>query len=618
MTGRCNKAFYFCLISLAILHTGCIEETSNVATKSKITPSSPPNIQGMSFSVGQKPNSGDSSNASGTSGSFRPAARPSRGIGWNQYRGHLGRSMTSDSSLPITWGHNENVLWRTELKGRGTSSPVIYQNKVFLTASSRINTTESNAGDANNLTHHVICIDCTTGKYLWIRDIQVPSSPQKQHEGGQQQRFSASTPVVDENRVYTFFGAAGVFAFDHSGTLDWQADVGSQTDGYNKSASLILHNNLLIVNASVESESIYAIDKYTGIGAWKIDGIEKSYSTPVLGVTTKGDRELIILEKDFVRAYDPDSGKEIWFCEGIHDEVASTPFVKMGVCFCNGGVPNQMMAIKIGGRGDVTDSHKLWEVPQGARVASPIYLSGQIYLLGDNGRMQCFDSRDGSLISQTQLATEATTYASPLFSSNLLYIPTEDKGVFVCEATSDLETISHNTIDGDDNLLEASFAASGRLLFLRNDQYIYCIGATEDLPIEVQLKAFQSSGDLIQTRSRYESKTIDAEQKYTFRLTDQPEKIATSLIAPFKAILSDKQELLAKEIISQKSMQFAELLKQHRNAYWEFLQSGSHNDDELLSELKRIERESYKLGTKIHLEIKQKVLTQQQRESLSD
>ena len=610
-----HSALSLCLICSVILLVGCIEEPSKVATKSKLVAGSSRGVQGMSFSIGQ---SGRSAPASNSSFSFQPPSRPSRGPTWSQFRGRLGRSITSDSALSTRWSRTDNVYWRTELIGRGASSPVVARDKIFVTASSGYGISADEPGDIQDLKHHVICIDRESGKYLWIRDIQGSPLTQELNNEVLRHGFATSTPVVDQDRVYAFFGASGVFAFDHYGELEWQADVGTGSSEYGSAASLILHDNLLIVNASVESESVYAIDIFTGTGAWRIDEIQNSYSTPVLGVNSDGDRELIIMEKDFVRGFEPDTGEQLWFCEGIHDYVVSTPFVKGGVCFCNGGVQNQMMAIKLGGVGDVTDTHKLWEVPQGANLTSPIYLSGQIYLLSDQGVMQCFDARDGSLISRSRMPTKTPAYASPLFSSNLLFVPTEDNGVVVCKATSDFEQVSHNTIEGDDNSLKTSLAASGRRLFLRNDKFIYCLGPTEESISRIKFADFQDQKELIQPRPRYDSTAEGQKRNFCDLLDHRSTVVEAKLLEPFREQLDDKQKASAVDIVKVNFKEIDELRKQHRDAYWEFLYSGSQHDQELKTELQRIESETQKIADQIRNEIKRDVLTEKQQEQLKD
>ena len=144
-------------------------------------------------------------------------------------------------------------------------------------------------------------------------------------------------------------------------------------------------------------------------------------------------------------------------------------------CYCNGGIEKQMMAIKLGGRGDVTETHKLWEVAAGANVPSPIVVQGHLYLLSDNGIIQCFDARNGELISKKRLPIKGRTYASPFFSNNVLYIPLEDNSVYVCKATSEFEELSHNVFESDLNSMKTSLVPTGRQLLMRNDQYLSLI-----------------------------------------------------------------------------------------------------------------------------------------------
>lgn len=513
-------------------------------------------------------------------------------MNWTQFRGKHGRSVAERDDLAKHWSEEKGIYWKTELPGRGASSPIILFKHVYVTAASGYGESPDDLGSVQKLRHHLICLDRQTGDYLWQRDIQGSPLTQELTPEVISRGFASSTPVSDGQMVYAFFGASGVFAFDREGELVWQADVGFQSSEFGSGASLTLYNDLLIVNASIENQTVYALNKKTGEGAWKIDGIDRSLSTPVFDKVPKGSDELIILEEDFVRGFDPKTGNELWYCDGIHDVVFSTPFVQNGVCFCNGGIQKkQLMAIKLGGRGDVTKTHKLWEAPSGAVVNSPIYLTGYVFLLSDEGVFQCFDARNGELVTSSRMPTKSQTYASPLLSANTFYVPLEDNGVVVCEANSQLSQISHNTFENDPHSMKASLAVSEQALFLRNDGNLYRISERDDSGAFVSLSNFTNESELIIPSTRYDfDSSAGRLRAYNQFLSEDKAQARAAILIPFESELTDEQTTRAHEVIDQELEKFVEFRQQQRAALWKLLKSSPRNQDAFNSDLENLDQ----------------------------
>lgn len=613
---RVGTGFQFkllaCLIIVANLGlVGCYEEPSSVATKMPQKNGARPNIGGISASIGQSPALAKTPLAR----MQRSGIRSNRSA-WTQYRGRLGMSMARRSEIPTTWSSKENIWWRSELPGRGASSPVVIDDKIFVTAYSGYGISAEEPGDIKDLMLHVICIHRDTGEYLWKKDIQGSPLTQRLNAELFRHGFASSTPVVDEDNVYVFFGASGVYAFSHDGEYKWRADVGFGFNYFGSSASLITFDNLLIVNASIESNSIFGIEKETGKGVWKIDGIDRSFSMPVLGEPfDKRTIEMVVMEEDFVRGYDPKTGEELWHCAGVNNYVVSTPFISEGVCYCNGGIQKQMMAIKLGGKGDVSETHKLWEVPQGANVTSPIYISGQLFVLADNSILHCFDALTGELISRKRTPSKARAYSSPLYSDNLLYVPLEDQGVFVCKATSEFEEVSHNTFEADPNSLKASLAATRMRIFLRNDKYLYCIGSDAPETIDVALSDFSPPNEESLTfEPRYDYAAGSWRRPYNYYLDPFRPSVDKIIIKPYETLLNEEQVEEAKKLIDAKIIRFDDLRAQQKEAYWKLLQSGSKAKEELKAALVKIEDETMQLANAIRMKIKTEVMSKEQLE----
>ena len=536
---------------------------------------------------------------------------------WVQFRGNDAQGIVEGKRV-TSWSDTENVVWKSELPGRGSSSPIVFGDRIFLTSASGYGKSAKEPGKIADLKHHVFCFDAATGQPVWQRDIKGTPLTMRLNENLLRHGFASSTPVTDGKLVYVSFGATGVFAFDFDGNLKWQADIGFGYNYFGSSASLTLHKNLLLVNASIESRQILAIDKESGKGIWRIREIDRSWSMPVVGKTEAGEEELVVMEENFVRGYSPESGKELWHCEGINNYVIATPFINGGVAYCNGGIERQMMAIKLGGKGDVTESHKLWEVPLGANVSSPTILDGQIYLIADNGIFQNFDAKTGKLDQRHRLPTKSRFYASPLLVGDTFYIPLEDNGVYVCSATPDAEKISHNQFDKQKNSLKASFACAGNNLLLRNDKMLYCFGG-ELSGATNRLADFKNQSELIVPTPRYDfDENTGRIRVYNLYLDHNHETCRRTVLAPYKSVITEDQTTESNKIINAEYQPFLDLRQQQDDAYWAFLQGGSKDHETLLAELKRIDKETTVYADKVRILVKKLFSKEQMDQHLKE
>src|SRR5688500_10840356 len=210
---------------------------------------------------------------------------------WMQFRGPGGQGVTTERGLPTTWSATDNIAWKTPLPGPGTSSPLLVGDKIYLTAYSGFNV-PGQPGDMADLNRHLVCLDRKSGKLLWKNDVaaELPEQERIRDDHG----YASSTPASDGQRIYCFFGKSGVFAFDLAGKQLWQADVGSELHGWGSAASPVLHENLVLVNASVESSSLVALDKTSGKEVWRTHDVKESWNTPVLAKTSDGKTELLL------------------------------------------------------------------------------------------------------------------------------------------------------------------------------------------------------------------------------------------------------------------------------------------------------------------------------------
>lgn len=394
---------------------------------------------------------------------------------WTQFRGPQGLGISSEQGLPVKWSSTENITWKAELPGPGSSCPIIAGNRVYLTCYTGYGL-EPNKGDQKDLLRHLLCFDRTSGKPLWTKEFK-PRLPEHGYQGeGSYHGYAASTPLVEGDRLYVFFGKSGVFCFDLDGHEQWQASVGDGTHGWGSGTSPIVHDNLLIINASVESRSLVALDKTTGKEVWRAKDINSSWNTPLL-VNGKQGPEVIVSVEGRLLSFNPNDGKPLWNADGVHRYVCPSVVTHDDVVYAIGG-GHTSLAVKLGGTGDVTATHTLWKKQLGSNVSSPVYHDGHIYWASDNGGVICCqDAATGETVYRERLEPgSGTIWSSAVLGDGKLYFVSQHKGTFVVAAKPKFELLAHNVIKEDDSRTNASPAISNGQIFLRTDKNLYCIG----------------------------------------------------------------------------------------------------------------------------------------------
>ena len=196
---------------------------------------------------------------------------------WTGFRGARGLGKAEATNLPSAWDSKTNVVWKRELPGLGGSSPIILGSRVFVTCYSGYAQSIEDPGKMESLQRHVVCVDRKTGEILWKKTLKA-NMPESEYKGGNNTRhgYASSTPTTDGERLYVFFGASGVYCFDLDGNSLWTTSVGAGTHGWGSGTSPLLYKDLLIVNASVESQSLIALNKNTGKEVWRAPDISSS------------------------------------------------------------------------------------------------------------------------------------------------------------------------------------------------------------------------------------------------------------------------------------------------------------------------------------------------------
>lgn len=399
---------------------------------------------------------------------------------WPQFRGPDGRA--TGAPVPLAWSESENLVWKTALPGGGSSSPIVHGDAVFVTCWS-----EGDAGQGP--TRHLLKIDRKEGRVAWQRDIAAPG-PDDPYAGYLTEHgYASNTPVTDGETVWAFFGKAGVVAFDMEGNERWRTGVGTESSNrrWGSGASLILHGDLVICNASEESQSIRALDKRTGREVWKAEAaaLELAYGTPGVATLPDGSKEIVVAVPGEVWGLDPRTGKLRWHAEmGLTGNVSPSVIVDGDVVYVFGGFRSSgSLALRAGGRGDVSKTHVLWTSRTSSYVATPVLHEGHLYWIDDKGLAFCSDAKTGREIYKERVR-EITSggrpvYASPVVADGKVYVVTRYDGTVVLAAAPRYEVLSHNVFAGDDSDSSGTPALVDGRIYLRSGKFLYAIGSAD-------------------------------------------------------------------------------------------------------------------------------------------
>jgi hypothetical protein len=418
-------------------------------------------------------------------------AAPAQTADWPQFRGPDRSGVSKETGLPLEWSATKNVVWRTELPGPGASSPIVFGGHVYVTCYSGYGLERASLGPSiklgppgnlADLKRHLVCADAKTGKVLWTRTEVDPEASDAPYKDGNiaLHGYASHTPAADADGVYAYLGAAGAVGYTHAGERKWGVRLGNRArdHGYGSAASPVLYRNLFVVNAYIETAEPYrqgdtvAIDTKTGREVWR-EKVGGEWNSPTMAVVG-GQAELVTATfRGPWLGLDPATGKRLWSCQG--KDGCGTPVVHDGVVYTFHG--DGRAAIRAGGRGDVTATHKVWETAGGVRISSPVYHDGHLYWSTDGHICHCADARTGRSVYRERLGKGGDCYASPVVADGRLYYVSRDHGTYVLAAKPAYELLAHNVIADDRSIFNGSPAVSGRRLFLRSDKYLYCIGA---------------------------------------------------------------------------------------------------------------------------------------------
>ena len=381
---------------------------------------------------------------------------------WPGWRGPGNRGITAETKLPLNWSATKNVRWKVELPGAGVSQPVVWEDRIFLTASD---------GRANDQLH-VYCYHRADGKMLWHAKLFGSAPTDLYPPGG----MAVPTPATDGKLLYVLFGTGDLAALDFDGKPAWirslAEEYGPFRNRWGMGTSPILVGDILYVQVDHWSQSyLLAVDAKTGANRWKADRPGSVNWTSPLAVKVKDRLEIITFGTNFVRSYDAEKGNELWRVDGMHFQCIPSPVVLGDLLFACSG--DNTMAIKLdGSKGDLTKSNVLWKNKKAnAFVPSPLLYKDQLYLPADRNFVTCYDARTGTQLWKERLGE--SFHASPVGGADRVYFTTKEGSVKVVRAGPSFELLADNPMG---EMIVASPAFSNGQIFLRGEKHLFCIG----------------------------------------------------------------------------------------------------------------------------------------------
>lgn len=384
---------------------------------------------------------------------------------WPRWRGPSGQGLAVDSGYPDTWSDRENVLWKVKVPGRGNSSPVIWGDRIFLT------TSYDNGGRRS-----ILSFRREGGRQIW-EAIAPKGSLERAHA---KNGYASGTPATDGERVYAYLGNHGLLAVDFNGKQVWHQDLGPMDPFHGAAGSPLLYRDRVIIYQDHRAPSgsfVAAFEKRTGRKLWWTERQEKvGWGSPV-AVRVGDCDEIIVSSQKWVYAYDPDSGRELWRCEGNLVEVTPTPVAGHGLIFCSSGRAGPTLAIRPGGSGDVTGTHLAWQTSKGSPfIPSPLLYGDYLYLVNDMvGIATCYQAKTGKLIWQGRLTeTRGESFsASPVGVDGKVFFTNDDGDTFVLKAGPEFKLLGVNRLN--ERTLASPALVDGRWYF-RTTAHLVCIG----------------------------------------------------------------------------------------------------------------------------------------------
>jgi outer membrane protein assembly factor BamB len=396
---------------------------------------------------------------------------PALADNWPAWRGPAGTGIAAEKNVPLRWSPTENVKWKVELPGPGNSTPIVWEEQVFLTCANE-------GGKERGL----YAYDRQTGNLKWSQVVPY-DKPETTHDTNP---ACSASPVTDGEQVIAWHGSAGVYAYDLQGKELWHRDLGSFEHIWGNAASPVIYKQMVLLSCGPGLNTfLIALDKASGEELWrvtppeatseKLDEFRGSWSTPVLHAGENSDEFLLSLPNRLV-AFDPTTGAENWSCQGLSKLAYTSPLVGEGVAVAMSGYHGPALAVKTGGKGNVTETHRLWlhteKIPQ--RIGSGVIVAGHIYMLNESGVVWCLDLKSGEMKWEERLGTRGgKSWSSISYVDGRLYVLNMGGETIVFEPNPEkLVVLAENPLG---ELTRSSLAFSNGQVFVRTYKHLWCI-----------------------------------------------------------------------------------------------------------------------------------------------
>ena len=391
---------------------------------------------------------------------------------WSQFRGHYGNGIIKSTSAPINWSENTNIDWKTPIHDRGWSSPVIWNDQIWMTTATK---------EGNKM--YAICVNKLSGKVehdIHVFDVKSPQAITNENT------YASPTPVVEEGRVYVHFGTYGTACIStKDGQILWKRrDLNCDHEiGAGPASSPFIYNNFLIFNVDGRDvQYVIALNKETGKTAWKTNrsvdfsdvqiNQRKAYGTPFI-IPRGNSNQMVSIGAKGVYSYDPENGKELWKAEHRGWSIAPRPVYGEGLVFTmiDRDRP-EMWAIDPSGSGDITETHIEWkETKRMPPRASPIFFKGLLFVVDRNGYISCLEAKTGKSLWQKRMKGRFS--ASPVLANDLLYFFNEDTVCTIIKPVKELIIVAENKLS--DGKLLATPAFDENSIYIRTENNLYRI-----------------------------------------------------------------------------------------------------------------------------------------------
>ena len=417
---------------------------------------------------------------------------------WPQFRGPGGLGVAEGASVTASWSETENILWKTAIEGRGHSSPVVWEDKIFLTTAiegdlipgagapthyigGQVFKHPQAMGSDRSHTLKVMAIDRESGEIVWS-DVAYEGRIYDDHV--RTSSVASATAVTDGELVFFYFGSEGVYAYDFDGTRVWDTDLGDFSYfGVGLGTSPVLHENVLVLQID-EGEGagsfIVGLDKYTGDELWRTPReVEASWATPLMLDNVGGATQLLTVGNQLLIAYDPLTGRELWQLGGLRTNAVHTPVWNGELVYVSAGYPRSVIRAIRPGHGA---AEVVWEYRKGAAyVASNIVYNGYLYITNDKGIITCLDAATGDVVYEGGRVPVPTSMlmSSLLVVDGKIMMSTPEGDTFWITSGPEFSVTGHNSLDEP---IWATPAISDAIIYLRGQQHLYAIGRANDRP----------------------------------------------------------------------------------------------------------------------------------------